>query len=331
MCCNYSICVRVLVALLLCASVSIKAQLSTTFYLRTCPNLQHIVFDVVAKASFSDPRIGASLIRLHFHDCFVQGCDASILLNKTATIDSEQDAFANANSIRGLDAMNNIKSTVERFCPGTVSCADMLAMAAEVSSEIGGGPQWKVLLGRRDSLTANRILANQNIPAPSFTLDQLKASFQKQGLDPTTDLVALSGAHTIGRAHCRVFVNRLYNFNNTGNPDPTLDSDYLQTLQEICPQNGNGDSLTNLDVSTPNTLDNRYYSNLRSQRGLLQSDQELYSTPGADTISLVDTYSNSKIAFNQQFAQSMIKMGNIGVLTGDQGEIRSHCNFVNGS
>jgi len=47
-------------------------------------------------------------------------------------------------------------------------------------------------LGRRDSLTANRNLANQNLPAPFFNLSRLKAAFAVQGLD-TTDLVALSG------------------------------------------------------------------------------------------------------------------------------------------
>ena len=54
------------------------------------------------------------------------------------------------------------------------------------------GPDWKVPLGRRDSLTANRTLANQNLPGPFLALDQLKSAFAAQGLN-TTDLVALSG------------------------------------------------------------------------------------------------------------------------------------------
>jgi peroxidase len=54
------------------------------------------------------------------------------------------------------------------------------------------GPDWKVPLGRRDSLTANRTLANQNLPGPNFNLTRLKSAFAAQGLN-TTDLVALSG------------------------------------------------------------------------------------------------------------------------------------------
>ncbi|RDY13565.1 Peroxidase 38, partial [Mucuna pruriens] len=69
---------RVIVVAVLCAfamhagfSVS-NAELSPTFYSETCPQLYEVVFGVIFNASITDPRIGASLIRLHFHDCFVQ-------------------------------------------------------------------------------------------------------------------------------------------------------------------------------------------------------------------------------------------------------------------
>ena len=48
-----------------------NAQLNTTFYASTCPNVSSIVRNAVQQALQSDSRIGASLIRLHFHDCFV--------------------------------------------------------------------------------------------------------------------------------------------------------------------------------------------------------------------------------------------------------------------
>ena len=110
-----------------------------------------------------------------------------------------------------------------------------------------------------------------------------------------------------------------------------MNTTYLETLRKICPQNGTGDDLTNLDLTTPDTFDNNYYSNLQAHNGLLQSDQELFSTPGADTIDIVNNFSSDQGAFFGQFVQSMVKMGNIGVLTGDEGEIRLQCNFVNGA
>ncbi|KAL3533950.1 hypothetical protein ACH5RR_007471 [Cinchona calisaya] len=305
-----------------------NAQLNATFYSTTCPNVSSIVQTVIQQALQSDPRIGASLIRLHFHDCFVDGCDGSILLDNNGTLRSEKDAAPNTNSARGFDVVDNIKTAVENSCPGVVSCADILALAAESAVSLAGGPSWNVLLGRRDSRTANQAGANTSIPSPFESLSNITAKFSAVGLN-ITDLVALSGAHTFGRAQCRFITNRLYNFSGTGNPDPTLNTTYLATLRQNCPQNGNGSTLNNLDFTTPNTFDNNYFSNLQNNEGLLQSDQELFSTSGAATISIVNTFSSSQTTFFQNFVQSMINMGNISPLTGTNGEIRLDCKKVN--
>lgn len=138
-----------------------------------------------------------------------------------------------------------------------------------------------------------------------------------------------AGAHTFGRAQCRFFSSRLYNFSGTGSPDPSLDSTYLATLQQNCPQGGDDTTLNNLDLTTPNTFDNKYFTNLQSNEGLLQSDQELFSTSGASTISIVNSFAGDESTFFQSFASSMINMGNINPLTGSNGEIRSDCKKVN--
>ncbi|XP_052175220.1 peroxidase A2-like [Diospyros lotus] len=308
-----------------------EAQLNSTFYDTTCPNVSSIVRSVVQQALQSDSRIGASLIRLHFHDCFVNGCDASLLLDKGGNItQSEKDALPNTNSTRGFDVVDNIKASLESSCPGVVSCADILAIAAEASVSLAGGPSWSVLMGRRDSLTANQAGANTSLPNPFESLTNITNKFSAVGLS-VTDLVALSGAHTFGRAQCRVFSSRLYNFSGSGSPDPTLNSTYLATLQQLCPQNGSGFTLANLDLTTPDAFDNNYYSNLQNNNGLLLSDQELFSTSGAATISIVNSFSSNQTAFFETFAQSMINMGNISPLTGSNGEIRSDCKKVNGS
>ncbi|KAM0993126.1 hypothetical protein EV1_008902 [Malus domestica] len=318
------------VVLLLLHVPNSNAQLNSTFYSTTCPNVTSIVRSAVQQALQSDSRIGASLIRLHFHDCFVNGCDASILLDKNGTIQqSEKDAAPNTNSARGFDVVDNIKTALENSCPGVVSCADLLALAAEASVSLSGGPSWNALLGRRDSLTANQAGANTSIPSPFEGLANITSKFSAVGLN-TNDLVALSGAHTFGRAQCRTFSNRLYNFNGTGNPDPTLNSSYLTTLQQTCPQNGSGTALANLDLNTPDAFDNNYFTNLQNNEGLLQSDQELFSTAGAATVSIVNSFSSNQSAFFASFAQSMINMGNISPLVGTSGEIRLDCKNVNG-
>jgi len=285
-------------AMIQCAS----AQLSPNFYQNTCPNVSSIVGQVIQQALQNDSRIAASLLRLHFHDCFVNGCDGSVLLDDTANFTGEKTAAPNNNSLRGFDVVDNIKSAVENACNATVSCADILAIGAAQSVNLSGGPTWSVQLGRRDSTTANATLPNTAIPAPTDNLSVITTKFQDVGLS-VTDVVALSGAHTIGRARCTVFISRLYNFNGTGNPDPTLNSSYLSTLQSTCPQNGSGDTVTPLDPGTEDTFDNNYFKNLQNEMGLLQSDQELLSTSGASTISIVSEYSSSQTDFFLQLLQ----------------------------
>lgn len=70
-----------------------NAQLSPTFYRTTCPNLFNIVFQVIFQASTTDPRIGASLLRLHFHDCFVQVRHCSYFTSTSGVYSNIQIAF----------------------------------------------------------------------------------------------------------------------------------------------------------------------------------------------------------------------------------------------
>ncbi|CAN1196218.1 Peroxidase 54 [Linum perenne] len=317
-----------LMVMLLCAGAS-SAQLTPTFYSSTCPCLANIVRRVLQNAAMTDIRIGASMIRLHFHDCFVNGCDGSILLDNSPTIVSEKEAAPNNNSVRGFEVVDQMKTQVEAACPGIVSCADILTIASKESVVLAGGPSWAVPLGRRDSLTANRTLANSALPPPFFTVPQLKAAFAAVGLNTTVDLVALSGAHTFGRAQCGNFVDRLYNFNNTGSPDPTVNATFLQTLRQLCPQNGNDSVLANFDRRTPDTFDSAYFRNLQTREGLLQSDQELFSTPGSDTVAVVNRFAANQTAFFQSFVNSMIRMGNIRPPVGSASQIRRNCRVVN--
>nr|GMD42487.1 peroxidase A2-like [Ipomoea batatas] len=267
----------------------------------------------------NDPRITASLIRLHFHDCFVNGCDGSILLDGN---ESEKGAAPNANSARGFNVVDNIKIQLEDVCNGVV-----ITFLPSIYT-MSGGPSWNVLLGRRDGRTSNKEGAETNLPSPFGTLNDIVQKFARVGLN-INDVVALSGAHTFGRAQCRTFSNRLYNFNNTGNPDPSLDPTYAAMLRNTCPQNGSGFTVANLDPTTPNSFDNNYFSSLLKNQGLLQSDQVLLFTPGGATITMVNHFAQNQTAFFESFAFAMIKMGNINPLTGSSGEIRSDCKNPN--
>ncbi|KAG8370883.1 hypothetical protein BUALT_Bualt13G0029800 [Buddleja alternifolia] len=310
--------------LMLC--VVVRSQLSADFYSKSCPNLLSVVRREVRNAIKLEMRMAASLLRLHFHDCFVDGCDASLLLDGS---DGEKFAAPNLNSARGFEVIDTIKNAVESSCSNVVSCADILAIAARDSVLLSGGPTWKVLLGRRDGLVANQSGAN-NLPSPFDSLDAIIAKFAVVGLN-ITDVVALSGAHTIGLARCALFSNRLTNFSGTGAPDSTLDSSLIPSLQAACPANSDGNNTVALDVKSRDLFDNQYFVNLVNGRGILQSDQTLFSSDLAlnTTKSIVQLYSSNPAVFFGDFVNAMIKMGDVRPLTGLDGEIRKNCRVVN--
>ncbi|EXC17384.1 Peroxidase 10 [Morus notabilis] len=304
------------------------SQLDYRFYDWSCPRLQMIVRNNVWAAIRNDARIAASLLRLHFHDCIVDGCDSSVLLDDTEDFQGEKNAFPNRNSLRGFDVIDRIKADVENFCvPQTVSCTDILTLAAREAVGLSGGPFWPVLLGRRDGTTASQQSANQQIPFPSDSLKTITAKFTAKGLD-LKDVVVLSGAHTIGFAQCFTFKSRLFNFKGSGNPDPSLDPSVLSSLQSTCPNiDSSNTNLAPLDSHSTFRFDNTYYGNVIKKTGLLQSDQALLDDPRA--AALVNSYSNNPFLFSRDFAASMVKLVNVGILTGQDGEIREKCGSVN--
>jgi len=311
-----------LVLLLIMATAQAQAQLTAKFYKNSCPNFEKLVTPVVASALQKDPRMAASLLRLLFHDCFVNGCDGSILLDDTSTFTGEKGAFPNLNSARGFEVIDAIKSAVEYACPGVVSCADIVAIAARDSVVLSKGPSWEVLLGRRDSTTASQDDANNDLPGPGSDVSQLVQKFQLQGLS-ARDMVALSGAHTIGQAHCKIFRNRIYNENTT------IDERYASVIQGMCPASGGDENLSPLDFGSPILFDNSYFINLKASRGLLHSDQVLFSGGDTSIACIVDTYAASTATFFNDFAQAIINMENIKPLTGTDGQIRTNCRKVN--
>ncbi|KAL8044433.1 hypothetical protein ABFX02_08G046200 [Erythranthe guttata] len=303
-----------------------SSQLDYKFYDNSCPNLSKIIRYGVWSAIANETRIAASLLRLHFHDCFVNGCEGSILLDDSSNFTGEKNAFPNRNSVRGFEVIDAIKQNLEKACPSTVSCTDILTLATRDAVFLSGGPFWPVSLGRRDGLTASEASANTDLPSPFEPLENITAKFISKGLD-VKDMVALSGGHTIGFAQCSTFKQRLFDFDGAGNPDPLLDAALLGNLRGICPNQDNSDTNLAPFDSTSAKFDNSYFKSLANNSGLLQSDQALMGDN--KTAAVVLNYSKFPFLFMRDFSSSMVKMGNIAVLTGQDGEIRKNCRVVN--
>ncbi|XP_048546162.1 peroxidase 11 [Triticum urartu] len=303
------------------------SNLSLKHYSKTCPNAEHVVRAEMECAVRDEPRNAALMLRLHFHDCFVQGCDGSVLLDDTATMIGEKQADQNVNSLKGFEVVDKIKAKLEAECPGTVSCADLLAIAARDAVVLVGGPYWDVPVGRLDSKEASLDLANKDIPTAEQGLVTLISKFWEKGLD-ATDMVALVGSHTIGFARCANFRDRIYgDFEMTSKYNPAS-ATYLSKLKEVCPMDGGDDNISAMDSHTSSTFDNAYFESLIKGEGLLNSDQEMWSSiAGYSTADTVNKYWADPELFFKQFSDSMVKMGNITNPAG--GEVRKTCRFVN--
>ncbi|XP_050231807.1 putative Peroxidase 48 [Mercurialis annua] len=366
-------------------------SLEYDFYRSTCPQAEKIIQNVVRelyKVKFS---VSPALLRLVFHDCFVAGCDASILLDGVDDKKSEKDSTPNHN-LKGFDIIDLIKSQVEEICPGIVSCADIVVLAAREGVLQAGGPFYPLFTGRRDSTQSFSNMAENELPSPHADLSDTLASFASRGFDER-ETVSLLGGHSLGVVHCRFFEDRLYNFSGTNKPDPSVDSLFLNFLRSKCNRSDASESPTasspydssvsssySSSTKTPTSkplspmassaapslsfrgslssppplcpipsvlyessllsaredtainlayegpgidFGTLYYRSLLYNRGILFSDQQLMAAE--ETGIWVRAYASDVYLFRKDFAQTMMKLSNLHVLTGSAGQVRRNC------
>ncbi|KAL2649853.1 hypothetical protein R1flu_017981 [Riccia fluitans] len=224
------------------------------------------------------------------------GCDVSVLLNSTATNSAEREAHVNF-GLRGI-------------------------------KEVAVGQWWPVALGRKDASESVDLLADANLPFPVFPFPLLVQNFARKYFS-AREMVVLSGAHTIGQTHCNGVLPHLYNFtggNNATDIDPAMNKGFATFLKKLCPQ-GNRTNTLFLDPIA-GKFDNTYYKNVLAGKGIFITDSTLITNSLGKK--LVTSFAKAKsTSSSSEFADGMVKMGNLGVLTGSQGEIRKQCQFVN--
>ncbi|KAL6885635.1 hypothetical protein ACP4OV_010414 [Aristida adscensionis] len=289
------------------------------FYSSSCPNAEGVIRNVTQEIISEDPTMGAAFIKLFFVDCSIGGCDASILLDPAKM--RKKEIYWN---LRAIDAINKVKAAVEAICPGIVSCADILALAARDSVTISGGFGFAMPTGRRDGLFAEPNNAGELLPSETSHVQDLINYFAAKGLD-VDDLVALSGAHSFGVSHCGFIQDRLYQ-----KLEPAMDADLSAELRRKgCEADTWWMSVDMNQVTNTSKLSNQYYSNVESGKVLFTSDQTLMERD--DTAAKVAYYAANSIPWMVRFAGALVKMGAINVLTGTAGEIRKFCNVTSSS
>ncbi|KAL9238703.1 hypothetical protein vseg_013092 [Gypsophila vaccaria] len=302
-------------------------NLKVGYYIGKCGkyDVEQIIYDVVKGRANKDPNTVGHLIRLQFHDCIVRGCDASVLIEGKKT---EKTASPNL-SLGGFEVIDTAKDILESVCPGVVSCADILIIAARSAVALSGGKWYYAETGRRDGRVSSQSEALANLPSVDMPVQKAVHLFASRGLTKE-DFVVLLGGHTVGNVHCDKFQDRLYNFHNSGKPDSRMNPALYSSLTNTCPRKSKINKTTFLDQS-PNSyykMDNGYYKEIVANRGILEIDVNIANSPLTNSIVKKLAYSDDGY-FLDKFGQAMIKMGRIGALTGKQGEIRRSCRAIN--
>ncbi|KAK7407230.1 hypothetical protein VNO78_08960 [Psophocarpus tetragonolobus] len=307
-------------------------KLKVGFYARSCPNAEKIVADTFAQIVKTNPGAIGNILRLVFHDCFVKGCDASILLDYAQNNNDavEKSSMFNGFLLKGADMIDDIKAKLEEECPGIVSCADIISFVTNEAMSLAGLPPRKRLGGRRDGMVslASTVEAN-NLPLPDWTMDQMIELFTRKGFS-VEEMVIMIGAHSVGVAHCDGFYERVNNFRKTGKPDPTLTVEVIEEIKRSCPDFGTNmyrNPPVNFDP-TPTVLDNLFFKEMVERRKtLLITDSHLLEDPR--TFPFVQKMAADPNMFPSKFPDVMLKLSTLDVLTGYDGEVRKICRATN--
>ncbi|XP_031474030.1 peroxidase 42 [Nymphaea colorata] len=293
------------------------------FYKDSCPQAEEIITEQVKLLYKRHKNTAFSWLRNIFHDCAVQSCDASLLLDSTRRTLSEKEADKSF-GMRNFRYIEDIKAAVERECPGVVSCADILVLSGRDGIVALGGPYIPLKTGRRDGRKSRVDVLDEYLPEHNDSISSVLEKFQAIGID-TPGVVALLGAHSVGRTHCVKLVDRLY-----PEVDPRLNPDHVPHMLKKCPDqipNPKAVQYVRNDRGTPMKLDNNYYRNILDNKGLMLVDHQL--AHDKRTKPYVKKMAKSQDYFFQEFSRAITILSENNPLTGSKGEIRRQCNLAN--
>ena len=262
-----------------------------------------------------------------------------MLLDKTPTdgTNTEKKAVNNI-GLAGFEVIDTIKQKVG----ADASCADILAFAGRDAADIlsGGKIFYTIPGGRKDGVVSSAAAADANLPESTFDFGQLQTNFAAPGRNFTVEeLVILSGAHSIGQTHCSSFAGRL------SEPADQIKPAYRELLKYKCSQGSNPTVDNNVrdenyDVvarytpgftsrvrKVPDYLDNSYYHNNLAKIVTFHSDWTLLTDKEA--FGHVKEYAENGTLWDEDFADSLVKLSKLPMPAGSKGEIRKKCSVIN--
>jgi peroxidase len=169
------------------------------------------------------------------------------------------------------------------------------------------------------------------LPGSTTPIADIVARFAQEGFS-AEETVILSGAHTVGQVRCEFFDDRLYDWDGTGEPDPSLNTTTAEQLRKTCTNTGAASEQNRVFLDQgPNSafvIDKDYYVMLTQNNGVMESDQTLMTDPLTSDF-VPPLALGSQDNFASKFEAALIKMGNLGALSSAKGDIRHVCSVLN--
>lgn len=148
------------------------------------------------EAMIREKNCGPIMIRLAWHDAGTY-CKESGTGGANGSMRFESEAGHGANN--GLHIARGLIEPIQEANPN-ITCADLWQLAAVVAVEVMGGPRVPFRFGRKQAMCPSRATPDGRLPDAHQGTNHLRSIFHRMGLNDR-DIVALSGAHTVGRCH----------------------------------------------------------------------------------------------------------------------------------
>jgi len=248
----------------------------------------------IAKLVSSDPDKGPTLVRLAWHSSGTYDKMQKDGGSYGGTIRFKEELAHGANA--GLTKAVGWLEPIHKAQKG-LSYADLYTLAGVVAIEEMKGPKIPWRAGRKDALTADAVTPDGRLPAadkgsPEATAQGLRDVFGRMGFDDR-EIVALSGAHALGRCHPDAS-----GYTGPWTPTPTtFNNAYFLLLNNIkwTPKKWNGPF---------------QYEDPSGKLMMLPSDLLLTSDKGFKQYT--DIYAKDETAFFKDFAAAFQKLEELG-------------------
>jgi peroxidase len=197
-------------------------------------------------------------------------------------------------------------------------------------SQASNRAPYAIPTGRLDGKVSLQTNAD-TLPGSTTPIADIVARFAQEGFS-AEETVILSGAHTVGQVRCEFFDDRLYDWDGTGEPDPSLNTTTAEQLRKTCTNTGAASEQNRVFLDQgPNSafvIDKDYYVMLTQNNGVMESDQTLMTDPLTSDF-VPPLALGSQDNFASKFEAALIKMGNLGALSSAKGDIRHVCSVLN--